>query len=268
MTQTTLQIDGIDVFIEGAGEQTIVMVHGWPDTHRLWDKAVAALSDHFRCVRFDLPGYDLAKPPRATSYRDMTALFARIADAVSPAQPITLMVHDWGCAFGYEFAMQHPSRVARLIGVDIGDHNAGAYLRTLPLSAKLMAFGYQYWLAWAWRLGARFPAIANRMTRFMARSIGNRNAPETMAWQMNYPYAMRWLGVAGGFAGLAKVKLHCPTLFIYGKRKPFMFHSAKWLDAVAATPGGKSVGFESGHWMMMHQPALFNQAVREWLDSV
>ena len=262
-----LTVDGIDIHIDGAGSETLVMVHGWPDTHRLWDASVAALQDRFFCVRFDLPGYDLSKPPRAMAYRDMTALFARIVDAASPGQPVTLMLHDWGCAFGYEYAMQHPTRVARLIGVDIGDHNAGAYLHSLKASAKFMAFAYQYWLAWAWRLGPRLPDLANWMTRWMARAIGNRNAPQSMAWQMNYPYAMNWMKALGGFAGMAKIKPQCPTLFIYGKRKPFMFHSAKWLETVTATPGGKTIGFESGHWMMGHQPALFNAALREWLVS-
>ena len=263
-----LMVDGIDIHIDGTGPQTIVMVHGWPDTHRLWDSVTGVLKDRYRCVRFDLPGHDLSKPPRAMGYRDMTALFARIVDSVSPGVPITLMVHDWGCAFGYEYAMQHPTRVKRLIGVDIGDHNAGAYLHSLKPSAKFMAFAYQYWLAWAWRLGPRLPRLANWMTRYMAHAISNRNPPESIAWQMNYPYAMNWMKALGGFAGMAKIKPHCPTLYIYGKRKPFMFHSEKWLQTVAATPGGKAVGMESGHWMMVRKPDEFNQVVREWLDSV
>jgi cis-3-alkyl-4-acyloxetan-2-one decarboxylase len=267
MTQTTQTIDGIDVYVDGDGPQTLVMVHGWPDTHRLWDSVTAVLQDRFRCVRFDLPGYNPGKPPRAMAYRDMTALFARIVDSVSPGQPVTLMVHDWGCVFGYEYAMQHPARVARLVGVDIGDHNASAYLHSLTPRAKFMAFAYQYWLAWAWRLGPYLPGLANWMTRYMAHAISNRNTPESIAWQMNYPYAMSWMGLVGGFAGMAKVKPLCPTLYIYGERKPFMFHSPQWLDAVAATPGGKALGIASGHWMMVRKPDEFNRAVSDWLNA-
>jgi pimeloyl-ACP methyl ester carboxylesterase len=40
---STLQIDGIDVFVEGEGNETIAMIHGWPDTYRLWDTQVAFL---------------------------------------------------------------------------------------------------------------------------------------------------------------------------------------------------------------------------------
>jgi len=31
----TVQIDGIDVFVDGEGSETIVMIHGRPDTYRL-----------------------------------------------------------------------------------------------------------------------------------------------------------------------------------------------------------------------------------------
>ena len=268
MARPATSVDGIDLHIEGVGAETILMIHGWPDTHRLWDSLTDALKDRYRCVRFDLPGYDLAKPPRAIGHRDITTLINRIVMEVSPSMPVTLLVHDWGCVFGYEYAMQNPLHVKRLIGVDIGDHNSGAWLHSLTLSAKLGAFVYQYWLAWAWRIGPQFPALANRMTRWMAHAIGNRNLPESIAWPMNYPYAMNWMKALGSFAGLAKIRPQWPTLYIYGKRKPFMFHSEKWLQTVAATSGGKTVGMESGHWMMVRKPDEFNKVVREWLDSV
>ena len=28
-------------------------------------------------------------------------------------QPVVLMVHDWGCVYGYHFAMTHPERVGK-----------------------------------------------------------------------------------------------------------------------------------------------------------
>jgi len=31
-----LAVRDTDIFVEGHGETTLLMVHGWPDTHRLW----------------------------------------------------------------------------------------------------------------------------------------------------------------------------------------------------------------------------------------
>ena len=53
--------------------------------------------------------------------------------------------------------------------------------------------------------------------------------------------------------------------FIYGKRKPFMFHSGAWADKLNATPGSRAIGMETGHWPMCEQAAEFNAAVQNWL---
>lgn len=267
---TPLKIDGVDVWVEGEGSHTVVMLHGWPDTVALWDDSVAALREGYRCVRFCLPGYDLAQPPRAVSVDAMTGLVRKIVDAVSPHEPVTLLLHDWGCLFGYEFAARHADRVARVIGVDIGDTSSGAYLKGLSGKEKLMIAGYQLWLALAWKLGPVLPGLANRMSRSMARTIGCRNPPERIGWQMNYPYAMQWFGAHGGLRGVARVDkllgVDIPALYIYGRRKPLMFHSARWVEQLTQAAGCEVLALDTGHWVMRQKPAEFNACVCAWLD--
>lgn len=265
-----LDVQGLKVHIEGNGP-TLVMLHGWPDTLALWGPSVAALSDGYRCVRFCLPGFDISQPPRPVSVDEMCSLVGAVVDAVSPTEPVTLLLHDWGCFFGYEYAARNPQRVARVVGTDIGDTNSGSYLKSLKSKEKLMIAGYQLWLAVAWKLGRVWPGLADRMTRFMARNIGCRTPPEQMGWQMNYPYAMQWFGTFGGLRGVARVDKvfgpRIPTLFCFGKRKPFMFHSARWLATLGTTPGCRALGFDAGHWLMLQQPSEYNAAVRRWLDE-
>jgi pimeloyl-ACP methyl ester carboxylesterase len=262
MSTPALSVQGVDVFIEGEGSDTLVMIHGWPDTHRLWDTTVQALKTYCRCARFTLPGFDVSKPPRATSLTQMTALIAEIVKAVSPSRPVSLLLHDWGSVFGYEFAMVHPEQVAHIVSVDIGDYNSGDYRRSLSRKARLLVFAYQFWLALAWKLGG---ATGDAMTRWMARQSGCRVPASSIGWQMNYPYAMIWFGLRGGFRGAAPVAPACPVLFIYGERKPFMFHSAAWLTKLAASPGCMVQPFSTGHWVMAQQPDAFSQCVRQWL---
>lgn len=261
MAPQQLIVDGVEVFIEGEGPQTVVMIHGWPDTHRLWDAQVALLKGRYRCVRFTLPGFDPAQPARAASLVQMVGLFKAIVDRVSPAQPVTLLLHDWGAIFGYEFAAQHPDRVARIIGVDIGDTNSGAYLKSLTLKAKLMIVAYQVWLALAWKLGGR---LGDRMTRFMARTLRRRDDPALIGWQMNYPYYLQW---TGGYRAAARFVPQSPMLYIYGKRKPFLFHSPQWAQQLATLPGCAVREFNTGHWVMVEQPEAFNQCMGDWLKS-
>ena len=79
-----VEIDGTDVHVEGDGAETIVMVHGWPDTYRLWDAQVAFLRDRYRCVRFTLPGFDIAQPRRAFSVDEIAEFLRRVVERVSP----------------------------------------------------------------------------------------------------------------------------------------------------------------------------------------
>lgn len=270
MSVHRIDVEGLSVTMEGEGP-VVVFLHGWPDSPALWNGTVAALSDRYRCVRFALPGYDLGKPSRPVSVDEMCHLVGAVVDAVSPGEPVTLVLHDWGCFFGYEFAARHPARVSRVVGADIGDTNSGAYLSALSLREKLYIAGYQLWLAMAWKLGAWWPGLADRLTRFMARTIGCRTDPSSIGWQMNYPYAMQWFKAFGGLRGVARVDKvfgpRIPILFFYGRRKPFMFHSKRWLAALENTPGSAVRGLDAGHWLMLQKPAEFNGAVRQWLDE-
>lgn len=270
MAGRSIEVEGLRVTVEGQGP-VVVLLHGWPDSPALWDGLVASLQDRWTCVRFALPGFDLARAPRPVSVDEMCRLIAAVVDAVSPGAPVTLVLHDWGCFFGYEFAARHAARVARVVGVDIGDSNSGAYLKTLTAKEKLLIAGYQLWLAAAWKLGAWWPSLANGLTRFMARQVGCRTEPSAIGWQMNYPYAMQWFGSLGGLRGVARVDKvfgpRIPILFCYGRRKPFMFHSRRWVEALDAMPGSATHGFDAGHWLMLQKKAEFQQVIAAWLDG-
>jgi pimeloyl-ACP methyl ester carboxylesterase len=257
----TLRVDGVDVLIDGNGPRSIVMIHGWPDTHRLWDTTVQALQGHYRCVRFTLPGFEPGSPRRSHSGAELVATFKAIVEQACPGQRVTLLLHDWGCAFGYAFAAQHPELVAKIVGVDIGDAGSRAHLRALRLVDKLMIVAYQGWLAIAWRIGGR---IGEWMTHWMARALHCPSDPVFIGSRMNYPYHRQWTGGGATPAAAAFVPA-CPMLYIYGTKKPFMFHSPAWAKALARRPGCQVLAFETGHWVMSRRPEPFNQALLAWL---
>jgi pimeloyl-ACP methyl ester carboxylesterase len=265
MDNNPQRIDGVELHIEGQGP-AIVMLHGWPDTHRLWDAQVAHLKAHFRCIRFTLPGFDNALPRRPHSLAGLVQTLKRIVEQTCPGERVTLLLHDWGCIFGYEFAMRHPGLVRRIVGVDIGDVGSRAHLRTLGMKAKLLVFGYQAWLALAWIIGAHVSGgVGDRMTRWMARLLRCPSDPRFIGSGMNYPYFIQWTGAHGSYRGARRFDPACPMLYVWGRRKPFQFHSAPWVEALRARPGSQAIEFNTGHWVMSAQPNQFNAAVSAWL---
>jgi len=257
-------IDGIDVHIEGEGADTIVMIHGWPDTYRLWDAQVAFFKQRYRCVRFTLPGFDIEKPRRAVPFEEMIATLKKIVDQTSAGRPVTLMLHDWGCVFGYQLFMRHPSLVSRIVGVDIGDAGTREHQGSLTLMAKAMVFAYQLWLALAWRIGG---LIGNGMTLAMARIAHCPSDPRFIDSRMDYPYYIRWAKAHGSYRGVVRFQPNVPMLFIYGTKKPFMFHTRAWAEALAARDGNRVEALPTGHWVMIQKPDEFNQIADNWLSS-
>lgn len=258
----TLRVDGTDVRIEGRGRDTVVMVHGWPDSLVLWDGLVAALAPRRRCVRFTLPGFDPVGPASAPGLDAMLAHLDAIVGAASPGAPVTLVIHDWGAFYGWQYAMRHPGRVARIVGVDVGDSGSAAHRRSLGARAAAGIAAYQLALAAAWRLPA---ALGDRVSRRMAAWMRAPAAPGTVRARMNYPYAMAW---SGGFRRARPVAPRCPVLYLWGTRKPFMFHSPEWVEALVATPGSAAHGLRAGHWVMCGRSAPeFERLVVDWLDA-
>ena len=259
-----MRIGGVDVIIDGVGPQAIVMIHGWPDTHVLWDAQVDALKGHLRCVRFTLPGFDLSQKGRAYSLAEVVGTIRRVVEEACPDQRVSLLLHDWGCFFGYQFAMRHPQLVGRVIGVDIGDAGSRYHRAELGTKGMLMVAAYQMWLALAWRVGGK---IGDSMSRWMARVLRCPTDPKRIGSQMGYPYALTWLGVSGGLRGIRAFDPHCPMLYIFGERKPLMFHSRAWIEGLAKRPGNRVMGLPAGHWVMIERKRAFNNTLLSWLTE-
>lgn len=239
------------------------MVHGWPDTWRLWDAQVDALKGRYRCLRFSLPGFERGRERRACDLDELVELLKRIIDRHCPGGKAILMLHDWGCVFGYQFYVRYPERVSRIVGVDIGDPSS--LRKAMTPREVLMGLAYQVWLALAWRAGG---GLGDRMTRAMARLARCPSDPARIHSGMNYPYFVMWFGGERSYRHHAKrFAPACPMLFIYGRRKPMRFHAKAWAEELRARPGNRVEAFDTGHWVMSEQPGRFNQVVGEWLEA-
>lgn len=105
------------VFEDGpADAPTVLLVHGYPDTHAVWDDVAAELATRFHVVRYDVRGAGASDAPRGTAaYRVQHLkddLFA-VADAVSPDRPVHVVAHDWGSIQAWE-AVTEPGAHERI----------------------------------------------------------------------------------------------------------------------------------------------------------
>jgi cis-3-alkyl-4-acyloxetan-2-one decarboxylase len=259
--QPSILVGNTPVFIEGSGPRTIVMLHGWPDTHALWRKQIAFFRADYVCVSFTMPGF--SRDDRTDySLVEVVRKISDIVDAVSPREKVILLAHDWGCVFGYEYAMRHSDRVERMIGLDVGDASSQEFTHSLSVAQKLMVFTYQFILAISF-LCPR--VIGNAMARNMASALNAKSIRENIHAGMSMPYAMRWLRANGGFTDMLPVEPEFPFYYGFATGKPMMFHSPEWIGRIAQGPGNKVRSFDCGHWLMIDQADEFNADAARWL---
>ncbi|MDO3648609.1 SDR family oxidoreductase [Nocardia mangyaensis] len=97
-------------------DDTIVLVHGWPDTHHLWDTVIPLLSERFHVVAYDTRGHGAStRTQRTADFRldELARDFYAVLDAVSPDRPVHVLAHDWGSVQVWE-AVCEPQAAARV----------------------------------------------------------------------------------------------------------------------------------------------------------
>ncbi len=70
---------------------TVLLVHGWPDTHHLWNGVAEELGVDFRVVSYDTRGQGESSDPgsvEAFALEELAADVLAVADAVSPDTPV------------------------------------------------------------------------------------------------------------------------------------------------------------------------------------
>ena len=111
--------DGVRIAVYEEGNPdgpAVVLVHGFPDSHVLWDGVVPLLAERFRIIRYDNRGVGLSSAPKPVSAYTMARFaddFAAVAGELSPAGPVHVLAHDWGSVGMWEY-LKRPGASARV----------------------------------------------------------------------------------------------------------------------------------------------------------
>jgi 3-oxoadipate enol-lactonase len=123
-------------------EGTIVFLHGLGGSRTAWDAQLAALSDQWRCVAWDMPGYGASEPLVPLTFSGIAAAVVALLDTLDVDR-----AHLCGLSFGGQqaqhVALAYPDRVASLtladssaaFGIDGTDAEAWKRARTDALDA-------------------------------------------------------------------------------------------------------------------------------------
>ncbi len=113
---------GLEVDVQGNG-MPVVLLHGFPDSSRLWRHQVSALvAAGYRTIVPDQRGYGASDKPAevlAYSLPFLVADIVGILDALS-IDRAHVVGHDWGAAVAWGVALMAPDRVDHLVALSVG----------------------------------------------------------------------------------------------------------------------------------------------------
>jgi len=119
---------GVTLAVQDEGEgPPVLLIHGFPDSHRLWRHQTTALvAAGKRVIAPDLRGFgESDKPPEVDDYalRHSVADMVAVLDALE-VERAQVVGHDWGAAVAWGLAAFVPERVERLAVLSVGHPRA------------------------------------------------------------------------------------------------------------------------------------------------
>ncbi len=103
-------------YVELGSGDPIVFLHGNPTSSYLWRNIMPHMEGQGRCLAPDLIGMgdsDKLEDSGPVRYRfvEHRAYLDACLEALGVNRNVTLVVHDWGSALGFDWARRHPDRV-------------------------------------------------------------------------------------------------------------------------------------------------------------
>jgi haloalkane dehalogenase len=104
-------------YVEMGEGDPIVFLHGNPTSSYLWRNVMPHLKDQGRCIAPDLIGMgdsDKLEPsgPERYTFREHRRFLDAFLESVGVGKNVTLVIHDWGSALGFDWANRNRNAVA------------------------------------------------------------------------------------------------------------------------------------------------------------
>ncbi|HJY74751.1 MAG TPA: alpha/beta hydrolase [Streptosporangiaceae bacterium] len=264
-----IEVNGVSLYVEehGAGVPVLLM-HGFPDSARLWRSQVPVLvSNDFRVITPDMRGFGRSgRPAEVAGYRlaNVVADVTGLLDAFG-IEAAHVVGHDWGAAAAWLTATLVPDRVRRLVVISVPHPLA-------PVTVR------QHEMAW-YQLFFQFAGVAEATVRaddWAWLKMFSRGDGDTGQWieDLSRPGALT-AALNWARANLAPrmpepqpslPPVRAPVLGIWSDADHYldgerMRRSAAWV----AGPWRYEQIAGASHWIPRDAPAQLNDLLLDWL---
>ncbi|KGT79742.1 haloalkane dehalogenase [Bradyrhizobium japonicum] len=272
-------------YVEVGTGDPIVMLHGNPTSSYLWRNVLPHLKPLGRCIAPDLIGMgDSDKLPDSgpNSYRfvEHRRYLDALLESLDVRERVTLVIHDWGSALGFDWANRHREAVKGI-----------AYMEAI--------LGPQYWDHWD-KFGMRHALQGLRsekgeemvlrdnffIEKILPGAILRKMSDEDMA-EYRRPFAepgegrrptLTWprqipiegepadvTAIVTAYADWLKTS-HIPKLFLRAEPGGILAHGPV-LDLARSLPAQTEVTISGLHFVQEDSPDEIGRAVAGWMEA-
>lgn len=245
--------------------EAVVFLHGNPGSRLDWQALVEGIGEFGRAIAFDMPGFGGSDAPRYFGYRveDYAAFIDAALDQLG-VRRAHLVVHDFGGAFGFCWAAQHPEALESVVMFNTGTwtharwHRVARLWRRPVVGELVMALTNRR----AWRKSlsagpALPPAMIDRMYDDFDRDTRRAVLRLYRSTPLPYPAAASWVRTLA--------ELDRPALIVWGAADPFL-GPRRVEDLHEPFPSAEVVRLDgSGHFPFADNPRAAAEAVLPFL---
>ncbi|MCJ8190948.1 alpha/beta fold hydrolase [Sphingomicrobium aestuariivivum] len=280
----------LNVATAGPGDaRPVILLHGFPESHRTWRGIVPLLEDRFRLIMPDQRGFGGSdKPHDLDDYRTDKA----IADLLALAEALghdrfSLVGHDWGGAVAWAAALRGGPHIERLAIInsphplifqktlidDPAQREASQYMRRFRETAMeehIREMGLETFFEKSFAPHVDLASIPDEDRRAYLEEWGGERALEGMlAWyragpilvpamdEEDVPYP-DWV-----MTGVPKIRI--PTLVVWGMKDPALLPcQLDGLDALVEDLTVKKID-DAGHFVPWEKPEPVAEALHAFL---
>lgn len=272
-----MRVDSADVGIEvdvvgDEGAPVVLLLHGFPDSARLWRHQVPVLADAgFRVAAPDLRGFGRSDRPEGVerySLLESAGDVGAVLDALGVGRA-HVVGHDFGAALAWVVATFMAERVERLVALSVG-HPSSFRLTDLDQARRswyMLLFAHvgiaEQWLSadgWAnLRRWSEHPEVDEVVAGFEER--GPDSLTSALNWYRANVPPDAWVAPPPELPPVP-----APTMGIWSSRD-FALTEGQMTGSAAHVAGPwRYERIEgAGHWMQLQQPERLNELLVDFL---
>ncbi len=263
----SITLGGVELrYVDRGSGQTILLVHGFPLHHGMWNGQIALLEHQYRVIAPDLRGFGRsgAGQEETVSMEQMADDLAALLDTLGIGEPVVFVGLSMGGYIAFAFWRKYR---AKLRGLVLCDTRAAA---DTPEAA-------------AARLQTALDVLRDGPAVLVEAMLPRLLAPATLAGDQRLVGELRSMMVAGDRRGLAAAlrgmaqrpdatpllpAINCPTLLVVG-REDAIASPAEMGAMARAIPGARLVEIPAaGHMAPLEQPDAVNAALLQFLAEL